>query len=500
MKRITIISTVLALLLSLPATKSVSAQSTMRRTADNLEVDIWTDKDDGSNYYEGDNVTIYFRASEDAYVVVYDLDTRGNVNLLFPEDPSDNNYVEGGQVYMIPSPDADYELTLEGPPGDENLQVIASRDYFPLPDWGNPVNVKDKDFWGFDYEGDNTQFISQVNFKYFPQNSAFDHVSFYVAPRDYYEADNSDCYGDCGQVYVDYPNGCEVYVDGVFYGYAPLYVPHAYLGRHRLTVYWGTSIVYNDWILVNAWDPFFVYPRPLWIYDYCWNNWYRDYHWGYYDYYGGRGRDRGHFPSQTKYKDGRNFYTYHKPEPKRGYKIISNTHSGYGKSKAYTEARTKRITNFKTEYGYNKTTKIYTKSNPYGKGKTGYKPGTVKTTNRGIVGGKTTPRGTVGKKTYNTKNRGVYQKGSTPSRGSKGSYKGGSKSSGGKKGGSYNGGSKSSGSSPKGKGSVKSGGEKKSGSSKSSGGSFKKGSSGKSGGSKSSGSKSAPRSKGKGKK
>lgn len=477
MKRFTILTTVLALLLVSIGIQSASAQSTMRRTFDDLEVDIWTDRDDGSNYYEGDDIWIYFRASQDAYVVVYDLDTRGNVNLIFPEDPSDNHYVEGGEVYMIPNRYADYTLTLEGPPGDEHLQVVASQQFFPIPDWRGPVNVHNEDVWGFDFEGDNQEFISKVNFKYFPQNSAFDQVVFYVAPSHYYEPVESDCYGDCGQVYVDYPNGCEVYVDGVFYGYTPLYVPRAYVGRHRFTIYWGTTIVFNDWIHLSLYDPYFIYPRPYFLYDYYWTHWYRDYHYGYYDYYD-YGYGRGQYPSETKYKrrDGRTFYTHNKPSPKRGYRVVQNSHKKYSKSKAYTAAKSKRITTYKSKYGYNKTTKTFTKSKPYSKtGGKYYTPDAIK---RGYQGKRTAPGTVRGKKTYNSTNKGTYNPRGKSSSGSRGTYKGGSKSSGGSRGGSYKGGSKSSGGSKGGykggsSGGAKSGGSKggaKSGGAKSGGG------------------------------
>lgn len=342
----------LALLL-LVIVQSADAQSTLRRSVDDVEIDIWTDRDDGSNYYEGDDVWIYFRASADCYVVVYDLDTRGNVNLIFPEGPRARHFIKGDEIYMIPDRWSDYTLTLEGPPGYEHIQIVASRDYFPVPEWYGPVSVYDEKTWGFKYEGDNEKFISQVNWRFFPQNAAFDQVTFYVAPRYYYEPEKVSCSGSCGRVYIDYPSGCEVYVNGVFYGYAPLYIPAIYTGRHRVTVYWGSSILYNDWILIDPWAPFFIYPRHVYVYDYFWTRWYRHYVWDYY-YYG---------PSYYKYKivDG---YRYKKPEIRRGYRVVSNDHKSYTKAKVYSAEKVKRIENYKTAYKFDRTTKTYTASKP----------------------------------------------------------------------------------------------------------------------------------------
>jgi hypothetical protein len=345
MKRLIILTALLALVL----TSVLAAQSTLRRAYRDLDVDVWTDRDDGSNYYEGDDITIYFRASEDAYVTIYDLDTRGNVNLIFPPNPGDNHYVQAGEIYMVPESSDDYSLTLEGPPGNEHIQMVASTEYFPVPDWRGPVSVYEKD-WGFKYDGENENFIARVNQKYFAgDNFAFDHVGFYVAPKYYYKPVQTAYSGDGGRVYVDYPNGCEVYVDGVFYGYAPLYMPSIYLGRHRMTVYWGSSLVYNDWIFVDVRTPFFVYTRPWFVYNYCWDRWYRNYAWD--SYYNG--------PSRYKYKQG-DFYSASKPQVRRGYEVVANDHAKYTKSKFYAGDKETRITKYKETYGYDTKTKTFT--------------------------------------------------------------------------------------------------------------------------------------------
>jgi hypothetical protein len=45
----------------------------------------------------------------------------------------------------------------------------------------------------------------------------------------------------CGNVYLDYPWGSSVYIDGIYWGCTPLYVPRIYVGWHTFTVYdsWG---------------------------------------------------------------------------------------------------------------------------------------------------------------------------------------------------------------------------------------------------------------------
>jgi hypothetical protein len=393
MKRLLIFSALLALAMA----GSLAAQSTLRREYRDLAIDVWTDHDTGSNYYEGDNVTIYFKTSQDAYVTIYDLDSRGNVNLIFPPSPTDNHLVQAGEVYQIPDPSADYTLTLEGPPGNENIQMVASTDYFPVPNWDGPVSVYDND-WGFKYDGDNEKFMDQINNKYFTgENFAYDHVGFYVAPKYYYQPDRADCSGDCGRAYIDYPDGCEVYVDGVFFGYAPLYMPGIYLGRHRVTVYWGTSVVYNDWIFVNAYDPFCVFPRPLFVYRYCYDNWYHHRNWD--SYWGG--------PSHFKYKD-RDFYSGARLAERRGYRIVDNDHGRYVRSKSYDAGKESRIADYKQKFGYDPGSRTFTerKTDRVDQGgRKYYNSGTVNTDkgrgvdNRGGYQGK--PAGDAGRKDGN---------------------------------------------------------------------------------------------------
>ncbi|HSG99652.1 MAG TPA: DUF4384 domain-containing protein, partial [candidate division Zixibacteria bacterium] len=91
-----------------------------------LDVEIWTDNESGI-YYEGDEIKIYFRANRDCWVAIYNIDTDGRVNLIYPFDEFDDPYIEGGRIYRIPDRYDDYELIVQGPSGVENIQIVASR-------------------------------------------------------------------------------------------------------------------------------------------------------------------------------------------------------------------------------------------------------------------------------------------------------------------------------------------------------------------------------------
>ena len=97
------------------------------------KVDVWLDRGCNGSYYIGETVTVSFKANEDGYVTVYDVDTRGQVKVLFPNRYRPNNRVNAGQTYRIPGRGYDYDLVVEGPAGTEYIQAVFSLD--PYYSW-----------------------------------------------------------------------------------------------------------------------------------------------------------------------------------------------------------------------------------------------------------------------------------------------------------------------------------------------------------------------------
>jgi len=203
-----------------------------------LDVEVWSGHSDGE-YYEGDNIVIYFRVNRDAFVTLYSIDTRGRVNLLFPTYSGEDNFIHGGVTYSLPGGDDDYDLVVSGPEGFENIQIIASRERFPIPDWYHgPELVADWD--------DRNEYMDWVNTTYFVryggQRFAYDRAVIYVNEWEeyyfrpvYYPAYPSwTLYGNC---YIDYPWGASIYINGLYWGCAPLYLPRIAVGWHTITVY-----------------------------------------------------------------------------------------------------------------------------------------------------------------------------------------------------------------------------------------------------------------------
>ncbi len=223
-----------------------------------LDIEVWADKGDGATYYPGDDIKVYFRASRDCYVVVYNIDTRGYVHLLYPVDRRDDPYVEGGRVYRIPDRFDEYELTVNGPDGMEYIQAVASFEPLDLPNFPGEYSYEGE-IYAYQLEGEDPfEFMAEVNAEIAPYDYASDvcifsveyaHPRWYYWPRVVYVDRPVDLLW--GGVYFDYPWGVEVWVDGVFYGITPITIPALVVGRHYVSFWYHGCWIWRDWFHVR---------------------------------------------------------------------------------------------------------------------------------------------------------------------------------------------------------------------------------------------------------
>lgn len=129
------------------------------------EVTLWTDKGGDTQkptYFVGERIYISFSVTKDCYLVLYDIDSTGNVNILFPNPYHVDNLVRKGRVYTIPSENYWHDLFIKGPTGEEILYAVASTyayyhwqyGQYPPPvwsdEWGPPST------WGHSGSTDNS--------------------------------------------------------------------------------------------------------------------------------------------------------------------------------------------------------------------------------------------------------------------------------------------------------------------------------------------------------
>ena len=109
---------VLAAVLALP-----SAGLAMPRS---LGMEVWTDRGDDAVYQPGEAMQVKVRSNDDAYLLVYEIDSEGHVNVLYPWR-RDAGMIEARRTYRLPPEDSKYELTVEKATGQGFIVAIASR-------------------------------------------------------------------------------------------------------------------------------------------------------------------------------------------------------------------------------------------------------------------------------------------------------------------------------------------------------------------------------------
>ncbi|MCX5800244.1 MAG: DUF4384 domain-containing protein [Candidatus Eisenbacteria bacterium] len=229
-----------------------------------LVIDVWTDRGEGGVYYAGERIRVFFRASRDCYVTIYNVDTQGYVHLLYPAGSFDEHFAAAGVTYRVPSRRSPYDLVIDGPTGIEYVEAVASVEPFRArPPWYlDPEYGEWQDspwsLYGSDYEdhaedydyyvergivrGDPFLAIQSINRQMIPADYpssyyATTYTSFYVDRRVQYP--RYLCY-DCHQGHSGfdpYRAGCVVFdirVDRTW-----VYSPRIVLRDYRPKYYYG---------------------------------------------------------------------------------------------------------------------------------------------------------------------------------------------------------------------------------------------------------------------
>ena len=92
--------------------------------ADLLDVRIWTDR---KEYKEGETVTLYLQGNRDFYGKVIQIDAKGAVLQLLPNNYRQISSFEKEKSYRIPDEGDRYQLTVQPPLGTIRFIVYATR-------------------------------------------------------------------------------------------------------------------------------------------------------------------------------------------------------------------------------------------------------------------------------------------------------------------------------------------------------------------------------------
>lgn len=261
----------IALIMALMAGLGSSARADNDRFSQNggPDIDIWSNKGYDSRYYYGEDVAVFFRAEQDCYVVVYDIDPSGAVTVLFPSNYYNSSYVKAGEVYRIPDYYSDYNLEVGGQSGTEHIFAVATFEYLEPPDFVRYVGYDygDPKYYDSDYfvnyvRGDLDEFVRYLNHRFTSGPYTVAHTRFFVDTSyrhyEHYRYWDYDSYY-VGSVWVgcNYP-GAEIWIDGVYYGIAPLLIPRIWFGYHWVWVYYGGYPCYQRYFYITNYDRYYI--------------------------------------------------------------------------------------------------------------------------------------------------------------------------------------------------------------------------------------------------
>ncbi len=112
------------------------AAATAPPSASALAVQVSTDK---AAYRIGEQVVFRLRVNRDAYVTLVNIGTSGEVTVIYPNRLHASHFVRAGVEVTVPPPDAGFTLTVQGPPGFDQVRAIATEE---------PVKIHASDFGG----------------------------------------------------------------------------------------------------------------------------------------------------------------------------------------------------------------------------------------------------------------------------------------------------------------------------------------------------------------
>ena len=87
---------------------------------------------DKADYKIGEQMVVNFSVDEAMYVRIVVINSKGEINTLFPNEFQKNNLLEAGKTYQVPPATGEFAIAIQGPAGVDKIRAIASKD--PVPE------------------------------------------------------------------------------------------------------------------------------------------------------------------------------------------------------------------------------------------------------------------------------------------------------------------------------------------------------------------------------
>ena len=254
-----------------------------------LRTEVWVDKSNDDVYSKGEAISIGFETNQDAYAVVYRIDTEGLVTVLWPRSRFDDGFVFGGHEYQLPVSGA-RKLQVSTETGQGIVEAVVSRYPFDLRaielDFHHE-NAAEKH--NFRVAGDPFLAMNEVNFAVTGLEDAGEYVvtnyaSYYVHQTvDHPRYLCSQCHLDDKVAYDPYRDECTLDIEYDYSWYNGWYDNYGYYPVYGNPVYvYIDPWTWNPW--VNYWYTPYYNCAPWYGWGWGWGacyTWYDSpYYWG----------------------------------------------------------------------------------------------------------------------------------------------------------------------------------------------------------------------------
>lgn len=204
--------------------------------------EIWIDRGQGSTYYPGDPIEVYYRVNRDSYVYILDVDPSGRVRWLLPSVWFPNNYIKANRAGVL----SNMEVT--PPYGVEYLIIFASTQQLSMPYLEESVRSGESAPY-IQGEADIVLGKIQAKIKIVPQQTWVSAYTYFyvgggfsppvpappvVQPPVPQPLPPIQQYGSVNV--SSYPSGATIFLDGVEKGRTPMLLQNVPFGNHEITL------------------------------------------------------------------------------------------------------------------------------------------------------------------------------------------------------------------------------------------------------------------------
>jgi uncharacterized membrane protein YgcG len=244
--------------------------------ADDPPIRIWISND--GRFLRGDRAKVHVRAEDDGYLVVLHADAEGHLRVLFPMDPTGDNFVRGGKKYEVEGRGGRDAFDVGDRSGRGSVYAAVSRtpfrfDEFVLSDHWDYRALEPKQL-AEDAEPELTELVRRM------ARGSFDYdvMSYHVLDRVVYASDYSYSRPAYGGFYYD-DFGCGYYRScgsalsvSLFFG-RPFYRRSYYGPYHYAYDPFYDPFFYDPYYYrPYYYSPVFYYPRGYYGYPYHYRN------------------------------------------------------------------------------------------------------------------------------------------------------------------------------------------------------------------------------------